>query len=101
MSVCLYKAPGSRQTHGRYTLHLLQSLGVIRLALAGRAGRADSLSTLANVLTNVVVTTVVLSIEASLVLWASLALKVNSLVWLAGGRVDVAAFAEGDLAVVA
>lgn len=73
------------------------SLAGIRITTS----RADGLSTLSDVSANRIVTTVLVRIDASLVLWATYTLEVAGFRGLAGAWVDAAALLEWDLAVVA
>jgi len=87
---------------GKSTATLLGALASTASSVVGdRASGTDSLVALADVAADVVVTTTDLTVDGSLVLGATDALEVGSLGLLAGGRVDVAALREGDLAVVA
>lgn len=96
------KKKGEIQSCSKRTFPLLGALASTTSSVVGkRASRADGLVALADVAADVVVTATDLTVDGSLVLGAADALEVGSLGLLAGGRVDVAALGQGDLAVVA
>jgi hypothetical protein len=87
---------------GKSTANLLGALASTASGIVGdRASGTNGLVALADIAADVVVTTTDLTVDGSLVLGAADALEVGGLGLLAGGRVDVAALREGDLAVVA
>ena len=90
------------QSCSKRTFSLLSALASTTSSVVGkRASGTDGLVALADVAANVVVTATDLTVDGSLVLGAADALEVGSFGLLAGGRVDVAALGQGDLAVVA
>lgn len=70
-------------------MHLLQGLGVVRLALAERTCRANGVGALTDVGTDIVLTTEVFGVCALLVLRTALTLVVASLVWPARRVVSI------------